>query len=155
MARFREVKAEQKMKKLIEFHSHHKYLLLAYNQSRYRICGRIVANHAKMDLNRVIELYEKELKHILKSVPQYQSIINTLQHAFGGISKYLSHEEKSFFLNTIEEYRDERIPLSTINHLIYSYAVRFDSQYLMDQVFFNPYPKALIAITDSGKGRHY
>lgn len=154
-ARFRQVKADKTMKSLIAFHSHHKLLLLAYNQSRYRLCGRIVANHEKFKFNKVIDLYGQELKNIFRKIPKVGSIINTLMHAFGGFSKYLSPQEKRFLLNSIEEYRDERIPLSTLNHLIHGYAIRFNTQYLLNQVFINPYPRELVEITNSGKGRNY
>ena len=65
------------------------------------------------------------------------------------------NKRKQCFLNAIEEYRDERIPLSALNHLIHAYSIRWDSEYLLKQVFINPYPQELIAITDSGKGRNY
>jgi len=80
-------------------------------------------------------------------------MINTLQHAFGWASEGLSKPEKKFFLNTLEEYRDERIPLSTVVHLLHSYAIRFNNEYLLSQVLLQVYPEDLTEITDSGKGR--
>lgn len=154
-ARFREMKMTQQMKALVEFHTNHKLLLLAYNQSHYRKLGPIVANHEKNDFHTVIRNYEHELKQVFKKIPKDTSIINTLLHAFGGISKHLSKAERAFFLNSLEEYRDERIPLSTLNHLIHAYAIRFNTTYLLNQVFIHPYPKELVEITDSGKGKSY
>lgn len=153
LARFRLIRSNNKMVDLVDFHSQHKLLLLAYNQTHYRKCGRIVANHQKLKSDQVFYEYEKELAHILKKIPRFTAIINTLQHAFGWISDGLSADEKSYFLNTIEEYRDERIPLSAIQRLIHASAIRFNNTYLRNQVFFNPYPAELIEITDSGKGR--
>ena len=153
--RFRQVKEAAKMAALVDFHTQHKYLLLAYNQAAFRRCGRIVANHEKLKITEVNRLYEEELKLVLKHTPKTGPMINTLQHVFGYVSKELSGEEKKFFMNAIEEYRDERIPLSTVTHLLYSYALRFNAGYLLDQVLFEPYPKDLVAITDSGKGRNY
>jgi uncharacterized protein YbgA (DUF1722 family) len=140
---------------LVDFHSRHKLLLLAYNQSQYRICGRIVANLDKIKANQVFADYQQGLVHIFQKMSRYTSIINTLQHAFGWISEGLSKKEKSFFLKTIEEYRDERIPLNAVLQLIYSSAIRFSNTYLLNQVFLNPYPRELMDITDSGKGRNY
>jgi uncharacterized protein YbgA (DUF1722 family)/uncharacterized protein YbbK (DUF523 family) len=155
ITRYRQIRSSHKMKDLVDFHSCHKLLLLAYNQSQFRICGRIVANPDKLKPELVFTQYEQGLTHIFQKAPRYTSIINTLQHAFGWISDGLSRREKSFFLNTIEEYRDERIPLSAILQLIYSAAIRFNNTYLMNQVFLNPYPRDLMDITDSGKGRNY
>ncbi len=154
-ARFRLAKKTGTMGALVKFQSEHKLLLLSYNQAHYRKCGRIVANHEKLNTDDVFNMYETELSIILKKVPRYPAMINTLQHAFGWISNDLSKEEKKFFINTLEEYRDERIPLSTVLHLINAYAIRFKNNYLSDQVLLNPYPKELTEITDSGKGRNY
>jgi uncharacterized protein YbgA (DUF1722 family)/uncharacterized protein YbbK (DUF523 family) len=148
LTRFRLIYSSKKMKDLVEFHSQHKLLLLAYNQSHYRNCGRIVANHEKLKTDVVFEKYEIELAHILRKLPRFKAIINTLQHAFGWISDGLSVQEKAYFLNSIEEYRDERIPLSAVLRLINSSAIRFNNTYLQSQFFLNPYPAELIEITD-------
>jgi uncharacterized protein YbgA (DUF1722 family)/uncharacterized protein YbbK (DUF523 family) len=153
ITRFRHIKSEKRMKDLVEFHSNHKLLLLAHNQLHYRNCGRIVANHEKRNPEQVFKKYEEELALVLRKLPRFTAIINTLQHAFGWISDGLSAEEKTYFLNSIEEYRDERIPLSAVVRLIHSAAIRFNNSYLQNQVFLNPYPLELIEITDSGKGR--
>ena len=154
LTRFRQIKSQRRMKDLVEFHSQHKLLLLAHNQLHYRNCGRIVANHEKLKPDQVFNNYEAELAQILRKIPRFTAIINTLQHAFGWISDGLSAEEKKFFLNSIEEYRDERIPLSAVVRLIHSSAIRFNNSYLQSQVFLNPYPTELVEITDSGKGRN-
>ena len=60
---------------------------------------------------------------------------------------------KNFFLNTLEEYRREQIPLSVPLRLLHSHVIRFNEPYLMQQVFFEPYPLDLVEITDSGKCR--
>ena len=152
-ARFRKIKEKVKMGALVDFHSRHKLLLLAYNQELYRQCGRIVANHDRVEIRKVFSLYEKKLSSIFQTPFTYTSMINTLHHAFGWISDGLSKEEKQFFLNTVEEYRDERIPLSTVIHLLQSYAIRFNNEYLLSQVLLQVYPQDLTEITDSGKGR--
>jgi len=155
LSRFRRMKKERSMKALVDFQSRHKYLLLSYNEFRYRQCGRIVANHEKQEIDQVLEMYEQELKLVFQRIPKTASMINTILHLFGGISKYLSADEKRFFLNTVEEYRDERIPLSTLNYLIHAHAIRFNVRFLLEQVFIDPYPKSLLDISDSGKGRDY
>ncbi len=152
-ARFREMKKELSLKSLIKFHTNNKYLLMAYNQSQMRILGRIVANHEGKDTDTVLELYELHLAEALSKMPRFTSMINVLMHTFGGLSKNLRPEEKHFFLNSIEEYRDERIPLSALLHLIEAWAIGQNNTYLLEQTLIRPYPLKLVAITDSGKGR--
>ena len=78
---------------------------------------------------------------------------NVLMHALGYFSEGLSREEKAFFLASLEDYRQQRIPLSVPAGIIKSYIVRFGEDYLAQQSFFQPYPDRLVEITDSGKGR--
>jgi len=153
LARFRQVRDARSMKDLIKFHENNKYLFMAHNQARLRQLGRIAANHEKLPMERVLSEYEKGLRELFVKVPSYRSWINVLQHVYGGMSKKLSDAEKKYFLDTVEEYRDERIPLSVPVHLIKSWALRFEENYLLGQTFLDPFPLDLTEITDSGKGR--
>jgi uncharacterized protein YbgA (DUF1722 family) len=141
------------MHALMDFHSRQKLMLMGYNQSQMRTMGKIVANHEKADLATVVTHYEEHLKLALAKPPRIQSMINVLQHAFGGFSQQLSSEEKHFFLNSLEEYRDERIPLSAILHVLQAWAIQYQNAYLLNQSFMNPYPRQLVDMADSGKGR--
>jgi len=154
LARFRLIKMQLSMRTLVEFHTIHKYLLMAYNQTQLKQLGKIVANHEKKDISEVLCLYETHFSQALAKIPRYKSIINVLLHAFGGISKNLKPEERRFFLNKIEEYRDERIPLSVLIHLLEAWAIGQDNKYLLSQIFIKPYPRELVEIIDSGKGRN-
>jgi uncharacterized protein YbgA (DUF1722 family)/uncharacterized protein YbbK (DUF523 family) len=153
LARFRDMKRKKSMKELVHFQAENKLLLMAYNQNELRILGRIVANHEKRSTDEVLKNYEAHLFCALARPPRDTSNINVLMHAMGHFSEGLSSSEKSFFLNSIEEYRDERIPLSVPLNTLKSWAVRFEDDYLMQQTFVEPYPFELVDITDSGKGR--
>ncbi|MCS7258117.1 MAG: DUF523 and DUF1722 domain-containing protein [candidate division WOR-3 bacterium] len=154
LASFRVTKKHQKIKELIRFHTINKLLFMAYSQVKLNELGRIVANYQKGHVDIVFSNYEKVLYQLLARMPTFKSWINVLLHAFGGISAQLNKKERAFFLNLIEEYRDERIPLSVLIKIIEGWAVRFGDSYLLEQTFLNPYPKELIEITDSGKGRN-
>ncbi|VFQ45594.1 YbgA family protein [Desulfoluna butyratoxydans] len=153
LARFRKARQSGRMRDLVAFHSTHKLLLMAWNQTRFRACGKITANHEKRPVAEVFSLYEEELKKALAARPRAPSMINTLLHAFGWVSDGLSREEKAYFLQSLEEYRDERIPLAALLRLIKGYAVRFEQAYLLSQVILEPFPNSLVKMSDSGKGR--
>ncbi len=155
LCRFKKIKRKCLMKDLIDFQASHKLLFLSYRESSFRKCGSITANHRKLEDKEVFSLYEEKMNKILSSAPKYTAIINSLHHAFGWVSEGLASDEKKLFLDTVEEYRDERIPLSVLLHMLSSYAVRFKNNYLGGQYFLNPYPIELTSITDSGKGRDY
>jgi uncharacterized protein YbgA (DUF1722 family)/uncharacterized protein YbbK (DUF523 family) len=152
-AQFREVRTSGSMHRLVDFHTVQKLLLMGYNQAQMRFLGKIVANHENAEWKTVIVRYEEHLKRALANPPRYTAMINVLLHAFGGFSEVLSKEEKAFFLESIEEYRDERIPLSALLSVLRAWAIRYRNDYLLGQTFLNPYPVKLMEITDSGKGR--
>jgi uncharacterized protein YbbK (DUF523 family)/uncharacterized protein YbgA (DUF1722 family) len=156
LARFRALRREtQEIRALVEFHTISKLLFMAYNQSAMRRLGKITANHENLPAEEVWQRYEDELANLFDTIPKFTNMINAFQHAFGGMSKQLQPQERRFFLNSIEEYRDERIPASTIIHILKGWALRFDNQYLLSQLLLEPYPQGLISITDSGKGRSF
>jgi uncharacterized protein YbgA (DUF1722 family)/uncharacterized protein YbbK (DUF523 family) len=153
MSRFRAVKSSNSMKELVQFHTENKLLLMAYNQERMRILGRIVANPDKRPFGELIRDYEEHLMGAFSKASRYTSNINVLMHGLGYFSDELSSNEKAFFLDSLERYRSGSIPLSVPLNIIRSLIVRFQEDYLVQQTFFEPYPEELMEITDSGKGR--
>lgn len=153
LADFRKVKSSGKMGALVEFHSDNKLLFLAYNESQLRLMGRVVANPQKRPVDRVIAAYEQHLWRALARPPRRTTGINVLMHALGYFSKSLNAQEKAYFLDALEKYRAQRVPLSVPVSVIGAWIVRFGEPYLERQTFFSPYPEALVTISDSGKGR--
>lgn len=153
LASFRRVRSSGSIKHLVQFQAENKLLLMAYSQKEMRIMGRLVANLEKRPAGDVIEDYYGHLKAALLTPPRYTSAINVLMHALGYFSEGLTPKEKAFFLKTLEEYRKAKVPLSVPAGIARSYVVRFETDYLMQQTFFRPYPEELVEITDSGKGR--
>lgn len=154
-ARFRAVMASDKPRDLSDYQARHKLLFLAMNQASMRRLGRITANLEKRPYPEVLAAYRAELGTLFSCPAKPGSVINTALHAFGGFSDRLSPEERKLFINSIEEYRDERIPASALLVLLKSWAVRYETTYLLDQIFLDPFPKELVEITDSGKGRDH
>lgn len=153
LARYREAVATGSYNSIVAFHTTHKLLLMGYNQSRMREMGRLLADRKNSSFDELTVLYGEMLRSALYKIPREQSMINVLEHALGGFKKVLRSDEKRFFLNSIEEYRDERIPLSSLLFVLKAWAQRFENSYLLDQTFMDPYPKQLVDIHDSGKGR--
>lgn len=152
-ARFRALTARPRMGDLVAFHTAHKLLFLACNQSRFRVCGTIIANHQGYPVEEVCRRYEQELRHILSRPFRRRSMVNTLHHAYGWIAEGLSPGEREYIVNCIEEYRDERITLQAVTRLIELQAIRFQHTYLLGQVLLRPYPPQLVDLSDSGRGR--
>jgi uncharacterized protein YbgA (DUF1722 family)/uncharacterized protein YbbK (DUF523 family) len=153
LASFREVEAKGRMRDLVEFHTENKLMLMSYSQKHLKTLGRLVANPDKRPVGEVMKEYRTVLEMALGTVPKCSSCINVLMHAMGYFSKQLSSKEKAFFLDSLTDFREQRIPLSVPVGILKSYVVRFEEPYLARQTFFEPYPEAMISVTDSGKGR--
>jgi uncharacterized protein YbgA (DUF1722 family) len=152
-ARFRAAKERSTAAALVRFQTEQKLLLMAYNQKELRLLGKIVGNQERLSQEEVWKRYETHLQRALVHPPRYTSHINVLMHGMGYFSRQISGREKSHFLDLLEQYRHARVPLSVPVAVARSWIERFDNEYLATQMFFEPYPKGLIEITDSGKGR--
>jgi uncharacterized protein YbgA (DUF1722 family)/uncharacterized protein YbbK (DUF523 family) len=153
-ARFREAAEQGSMRSLVGFHTVHKLLFMGYSQSGLNRMGKVVANHDHAGPDQVFARYREQLAGLLAKPPRFTGMVNVLHHAFGGLSDALSGEERRFFLNLVEEYRDERVPLSAPLRVLEAWAVGRGNRYLLDQTLLNPFPRRLVEITDSGKGKN-
>lgn len=140
---------------LVRFHTVHKLLFLAYNQAAMRRLGKIVARAGLERIEDLVRDYRRELTGMFAKPPKFTSMINAFEHAFGGLSDGMESDERKFFIRSLEEYRDERIPASTIIRLLEGWAIRFSNEYLLEQSLLRPFPRELSEISDSGKGRNY
>ena len=151
LADFRAVKQAAAMSELVAFQARNKLLLMAYHQAEMRVLGRIVANLDRRPLDEVLARYAQHLGDALARPPRCTAHINVLMHALGYFSDGLSSAEKAFFLDSLQKYRDGKLPVASLISLLRSWIVRFQEPYLMRQTYFEPYPEALIDLTDSGK----
>lgn len=150
LSRFRLVKD---IGDLVHFQSSHKLLFLGYNEAAMRRMGQIVANHNHLSFSQVRDLYLLELDNIFSKSIKANNMINVLQHGLSGFKKLLNRDEKQFFMEILEDFRDERIPLSVPLNILKSWAIQHNNSYLLTQIIMEPYPKELTEISDSGKGR--
>lgn len=152
---FRRLRAEESIRALVRFHAENKLMLMAHNQTLEREMGRTVANpdHTAPDL--VLEHYQKQLIHALSTAPRYTANINVLLHASGYFRTRLNHEEKAFFLDAVQKYREGRISICAPKNILKAWIVRFGEENLSNQTFFAPYPDRLMELDplDLDRGR--
>lgn len=139
------------MKDLVDFHASNKYLFMAYNQTKLKEAGKIVANHEKLPVSDVFARYQDKLYQIFQKAANISTNINVLMHIFGYFSKDLNSDEKAHFLEQLDLYRQKKIPLIVVVTILNSWLMRFKQAYLAKQRYFNPFPKELMSISDSGK----
>lgn len=144
---FRNIKRNQKISELIDFHSKNKFLLMAYNQDLIREMGKLLGNQKNYSNDDLFLNYDHMLGKILKKPPEIPSTINVLMHVFGYVSDKLNRQEKVFFLDSLEKYRQGIMPLLVCLNLLKSWVIRFEQDYLSKQTFFEPYPPELMPVT--------
>ncbi len=144
LADFKLTKKKQHISDLVSFHSKNKFLFMAYNQELLKTLGQITANQEKKQISQIFDQYEKVLFSLFSKPPSHKSTINVILHLFGYVSDKLSNEEKQFYLDLIDQYRNEKISLNVLTHVLKSWVVRFSEPYLSNQTFFNPFPEDLL-----------
>ncbi len=129
---------------LVEFHTAHKFLLLAHSRKHYDALGKLVATakqHSPSELKRrYAEAFMQTLS--FKTTPKKNA--DVLYHMLGFFKKLLSEEEKRDVIEAIEDYRNELVPLIVPVTLIKHHVRRHQVAYLSDQVYLNPHPKELM-----------
>lgn len=151
LASYRDIKSRLKIKELVKFHTNNKYLFMCYNQTTLKALGNIVANHDHLSIEEVYEKYESQLKSMLAKEQNTKKRINVLTHVYGYFKDSLSVGEKEYYFAMLDDFLNNKKPYSTILSLLESWVIRFNQDYLLTQTIFNPYPKELVTVLDSGK----
>lgn len=153
VARLRQISRHPSMAALVQFQTEYKLQLMAHSQAGLRALGRIVANPDGAPTREVFARYADRLASVMAEPARSSSNRNVLLHAFGYFSEHLTAKEKKYFLDLLEEYRAERLPLSAVLSVLNAWVLRFEVGYLMCQRFLEPYPKALVGLMDSAAAK--
>ena len=131
------------MADLVEFHTHHKLLILSHSEKHHRTMGKLVAAGKEMPLKELYARYEALLMEALrlKTTPKKNS--NVLMHMMGYFKKQLASDEKQELLEIIRQYRDGYIPLIVPITLINHYVRKYNQPYLSRQTYLRPHPMEL------------
>ena len=136
-------------KALTRFHAQNKLTLMAYSQTTLKTLGNIIANRNNLQIHELMALYRLSLIEGTKIPARYTSHINVLHHAMGYFSAVLSPDEKAFFLDSIEDYRNGNLPISGLKKMLQIWIIKYDSPNLNNQTYFAPYPDTLMEFESS------
>lgn len=96
---------------LIDFHSRHKYQLLAHNQAAYRRLGLLVARAGQRPAIALVDEYGREFMTALARPASIGNHVNVLQHLAGYLKNMLDQGDKTELQAAIDAYHDRRTPL--------------------------------------------
>ncbi len=129
---------------VVEFHTAHKYLLLAHNPAAYARLGRLVAEVARPPRAGWLDGYGERFMRALETRATIPKHVNVLQHIMGFFKKQLSAVEKRELAGVIGDYATGLVPLVVPITLINHYVARFEVAYVRDQIYLRPHPKELM-----------
>ena len=129
---------------LVEFHTVHKFTLLAHDEPTYRELGRLVADVGKADLVELAQQYVQRLMQALARPATRKTHTNVLMHIMGYVKDALTSEDKQELLEILDKYRLGQVPLIVPITLLKHYLRRFPDDYIQQQVYLNPHPDELM-----------
>lgn len=136
-------RSSPKIKDLVDFHTRYKFLLQAKDEKSYRELGNVVANHDGLAFDELFQNYELLFKRAISKKSSIKSIRNVLEHMAGFFKNELSQNEKATLHKQIEDYANKTVPLITPLSTIALYARKYETAYLLEQAFLQPYPHDL------------
>ena len=139
-----EVMKNPSLHEVIQFHSRHKYQLMAHSYEGYKQLGQYLANEApNKPLSEVLADYILSLMTHLKNRANRKSHTNTLMHIMGYLKRDIDSETKQDLLDAIEQYRTSKVHLVVPLTLLKHYLKRHGSDYIQSQAYLDPYPHEL------------
>ena len=129
---------------LVDFHSDHKYLIVAHNQAAYRELGRMVADAGKRPIDELADEYVSLLMETLARRATPRQHVNVLQHLMGYLKQSLDAEDRAELVESIEDYRAGLVPLIVPITLLNHHFRRHPHPYVQRQYYLNPHPRELM-----------
>ncbi|WP_455201447.1 YbgA family protein [Kaarinaea lacus] len=124
-------------KSIIEFHTRHKFMLLAHCEATYRTLGPMIAQAGDTDLDSFANEYIAMLMNGLKKPSSRGKHTNVLEHLLGYFKRDLDIHDKSEMRELIEGYRagkvSREVPLTMLKH----YLRKFPSSYVNQQYYLS------------------
>jgi uncharacterized protein YbgA (DUF1722 family)/uncharacterized protein YbbK (DUF523 family) len=129
---------------LVQFHTIHKYLLMAHHPQQYEMLGRLIGQTHQYRPKELAHRYGELFMNTLAAKTTVRKHVNVLQHIIGHFKDRLSAHEKSELLSVIGDYQRGLSPLVVPLTLIKHYVRIFDVSYIREQIYLNPHPKELM-----------
>jgi len=129
---------------IVQFHTVHKYLLLAHSRELYQSLGRLVAQAHRCRPRDLFQRYGKLFMEALAVKATRRKQVNVLQHLVGHLKERLRPKERAELDGVVRDYHQGLVPLIVPVTLIKHYVARYEITYVQDQVYLNPHPKELM-----------
>ena len=129
--------------RLIDFHTRHKYLVMAHSQAAYRRMGQMLSHLKGVVLEQVAGEYIDELMVALQRRAGAARHVNVLQHIMGYLKRRVTPGDKQELLDSMEAYRRGDVPMIVPVTLLRHHFRHHPDEYISMQWYLWPYPDGL------------
>jgi uncharacterized protein YbgA (DUF1722 family)/uncharacterized protein YbbK (DUF523 family) len=129
---------------VVEFHTIHKYALLAHSRAHYQWLGRLVAQAHRFRPQDLLQEYGKLFMSALRVKATVRKHVNVLNHLVSHFKTKLRPAERTELNGVIEDYHRGLVPLVVPLTLVKHYVILHDIAYIRNQVYLHPHPKELM-----------
>lgn len=143
--RWREMQSNNmKPANLVEFHSAHKYTIMAHDQKDAVSLGQLVAQCGAGNFDEIADEYITLLMCVLKKRVSKGRHGNVLFHMMGYLRDHLDDLERQEIVNTIARYQQGLYPLIVPITLLRHYFKKYPNDYIEKQYYLYPHPDELM-----------
>lgn len=128
---------------LLDFHSSHKFQLLAHHQGSYRELGPLLGNLKAGALSDIAAEYINKAMRGMRQRATVGSNVNVMQHMAGYLRSEMDVNAYGIINEHITAYQRGEVPLIVPMTLIRNAQRSVHQPYLARQHFLSPYPDAL------------
>ncbi|WP_297791153.1 DUF523 and DUF1722 domain-containing protein [uncultured Marinobacter sp.] len=128
---------------LIEFHTRHKFQLLAHSERIYRQLGPMLGDLKSEPLPELADRYIHSFMEAMSQKVSRGSHVNAMQHLMGYLRDSMADEDRKVLMEQIEAYHRGEIPLVVPMTLLRMAQRREPVDYLLTQQYLTPYPDEL------------
>lgn len=132
-------------RRLVDFHTRHKLLLLSHSEVHYRAAGRLVADAGRRDRDRAA-LADEYLRTFVEGMQRRATRrrhANVLQHLAGYLKRRIDSGDRQALAALIDEYRTGAVPLVVPIRFLRHHFRHAPDRYVEMQHYLEPCPDAL------------
>ena len=130
-------------RRLVAFHTRHKFLLLSHSEIHYRAAGRLVADAGRRDPVRLAREYLSTFMEGMTRRATPRRHANVLQHLAGFLKRSIDSGDRRALADVIDEYRTGSVPLVVPIRFLRHHFRRAPDRYVEMQHYLEPYPDEL------------
>ncbi len=131
--------------RLVDFHSDHKYSIMAHHQEAVRELGRLVASAGDTgNFPALCKQYISRFMAVMALRAGRGQHTNVLHHLLGYVSHAMTADDRAELVDTIARYQQGYVPLIVPLTLLNHHFRKHPHPYIKRQHYLNPHPQELM-----------